>query len=410
MRKRRVVVASTLTAGLLLAACGSSGSGTASGGAEGTSPSSASFESPLKLVFLWEVAGESSVAVDDLQNGAQMAVDEINANGGVGGRPIEATRIAASPLDPQATAAAFLQALDREPSAVIGFATSAQILASNQNIVRGGVPVLTTSSSNDLRYGSTGGTDFTWVVNTTTDGVTTSASKYMTEELGLSRIGLMGTNETFGTSSIASSKAALDALGNPSVAERTYAPTATDLTEPVLAMKDAGVDGVMNWGYPNPVAVQLKQFVQNGLNVPTMTGGSAPIIANNKLADGAALASMSAALPCNPPGSDQAALSAFAQEYQQKYGETAGLLSALAHDAVYVAAAAAEKAGSPDPAAINKALADVTVTDGVVCAPEYQADGGHFLGHQVVIAQWKADGSSSTVKTYVVDPTSKAGG
>ena len=31
---------------------------------------------------------------------------------------------------------------------------------------------------------------------------------------------------------------------------------------------------LLDWGYPNPIVVQIKQFAQNGLNIPTFTEAS----------------------------------------------------------------------------------------------------------------------------------------
>ena len=57
---------------------------------------------------------------------------------------------------------------------------------------------------------------------------------------------------------------------------------------------------MIDWGYPNPVAVQLNQFVQNGINIPTVTGGAAPYIVEGGLAKGAAIQKLYSIDPCNP--------------------------------------------------------------------------------------------------------------
>ena len=74
-------------AGPLLAACGSSGSsstGSATsggGGGEGNDP--------IKLGVLFSLSGVLSIAETAMHNGALLAIDEINAAGGIGGRMIE---------------------------------------------------------------------------------------------------------------------------------------------------------------------------------------------------------------------------------------------------------------------------------------------------------------------------------
>lgn len=363
----------------------------------------------MKLVLLAEVKGESSVAADYYVNGVNLAVEEINAAGGIGGQPIELQRFAASPLDPQATNAAVLSGLDENPSAMIGLvAGGSQVQASAANIERGEVPVLVTAPPDlDSRYGGKGGSEFAWFMSPYTLDVAEAGTRFLIEELKLAEIGLMGTNETYGATSLAGSKIALDAAGQTPVAERTYPPTATDLTEQVLAMKDA--DGVVNWGYPNPVAVQLTQFEQNGLRIPTLTGATGEVVVNSGMAKGAAISQLYGIFPCNPTGSDEPKLQAFAQAYQARFGTEANSLTAIAYDAVYTIKAAIEHAGSADPGAINKALGEVTVEAGVVCASRYRADGSHAMAHETSVSSYREDGSSTVVKVYELPDLAKAG-
>lgn len=359
-------------------------------------------DEPVKIAFLWEITGESSAATSQFDNGAKIAVDAINAAGGIGGHPIETIRVP-MPLDAQRAGAAYLQALDADPTVAIGFTGVTQLLSALSNVERGGVPVLATSSGDEvLRLGNDGGSEWSWILNPPQAAVTSSAVDFATGELGHTKVGLMGTNESYGTQSIADSRAALEAKGLEPYAERNYAPDATDLTGQVLAMK--GSEIVLNWGYPNPLVVQLKQFEQAGLNIPTVTSASAGIVVSNGLISGSPIEQLYSVVPCNPSGASRPALAAFGETYQERYREAAGSLAAIAHDAVYVAAAAVNRAGSTDPAAVNEALGEVDVTEGVVCTSSYQADASHFMNHELVVVRFAADGTSTTEKTYELPP------
>jgi urea transport system substrate-binding protein len=70
-------------AGPLLAACGSDSStgATGGGGDEG--------DGPIKLGVLFSLSGVLSIAETSMHNAAMLAIDEINAAGGIGGRRIE---------------------------------------------------------------------------------------------------------------------------------------------------------------------------------------------------------------------------------------------------------------------------------------------------------------------------------
>lgn len=71
-------------AGPLLAACGSDSSTGASGGGGGDEG-----DGPIKLGVLFSLSGVLSIAETSMHNAAMLAIDEINAAGGIGGRRIE---------------------------------------------------------------------------------------------------------------------------------------------------------------------------------------------------------------------------------------------------------------------------------------------------------------------------------
>lgn len=395
-----------LCAGLLAvsvaaAACGSD---------DGTSAGGGSLDGPVRLVLLAEVAGESAYGVDDYRNGAELAVDEINDAGGIGGHEIELERIPASPVDPQDTNAAFLRALDEEPAAVFGLpGAGAQLTGIVSQVERNGVPVVVTGVGDDTsRFGSDGGSTYAWFAEPHTNAVAAVGTRYLVEELGAEEVGLLATNEAHGAASLDGAREALDDAGLEPVAERTYDPAATDLTEAVTAVRDA--DAVGDFGYPNPVAIQLREFARNGMDIPTMATGTGGIILAGGLAEGEELANLYDAVSCNPAAAgDDRALQAFVEAYQERWGTAPTTKAAVVYDTVQILAAAVEQAGSADPEAVNEALGSIEVTDGVVCAPEYRADGSHFLNHTVSIVDYEADGTARTVGTYDVEPLDEAG-
>lgn len=356
------------------------------------------------MSFLWEVGGESAMAVDDFQNAANLAIDEINAAGGIDGRTVETTRVAASPIDPQQTAGAIRQAADADPAVMVGLIVSSQAMAAAKQIDQEGKPIVVVAQPDpQLIYGAPGSTEWMWTAQPYLPNVLDALVQYLVKDKGYQKIGLMGTNESFGQTGVSSAKAAMQKLGLTPVAERLYAPDATDLSEQVLAMK--GAETVINWGYPNPLALQLKQFLQNGLNIPTYDGPSAPIVATNKLAPPEALARLSAAMPCDPGDpADRPQLKSMVDAYKARYGAQPTYSAVSAYDAVKVAAKAIDEAGSTDPKAINDALGKVKV-DGA-CG-EYRADAAHVLLHRVGITDFKADGGSKVAKVIQLPDTPK---
>jgi ABC-type branched-subunit amino acid transport system substrate-binding protein len=359
----------------------------------------------VKLAFLWEVQGESSVAINDFQNGATLAVSQINAAGGIGGKPVTDVRVSTSVLNTQAAQAAYLQAVGDNPTMMIGLAVQSQVSALGPEIDRAGIPLITTTdASAATNYAAPGTSQWTWNGKSSVDQMAATAVEYYVKDKGYTKIGVMGTNETFGNSGVAVIEATLAKYGLKPYAVAQYSPTATDLTQQVLAMK--GAQAVINWGYPNTVAVQLNQFQQNGIDLPSIGPDSAPIAIDAGLVKGAALNGLSVVESCDPespaPGTK---LAAFNTAYKAKYGTSPSQSAVVAFDDVYEAKAAILKAGSTSPAAINKAMAEITVNG---ACTTYHADPAHVMSHAAAIVAYNASGTSTTVKTYVLPPIPKA--
>jgi branched-chain amino acid transport system substrate-binding protein len=398
----RKLTVSALAAGLLLlSACGSddpaataTSTTTAKAGASGSG--SFKLDEPVKVALLWEVKGESALAIDDYQQGAELGIAAVNGDGGIGGQQIDATRVSLSGTDVQKATGQFLQAVDTDPVAIIGFPASGALLAAESNIERAGVPVLAPVSGADVvAYGSQGVSPLTWIVNIRSAQSASTAVDYFVDELGAKKIGLLGTNESYGTVSVEGSKAELKKKGLEPFAERLYSPTATDLTPQVQAMK--GADAVLHWGYPNTTALQLKQFPPNGIDIPTAAGGSGVNAVTQKLASGEAISKLYTFTACNPSATGVTSqLKDFTTAFRAKYDREPSAQAAQAYDSVLILKAAIEKARSTDPKAVNEALGSITVKG--ACSAKYKADEAHFMEHEMAIAKYAADGTAEVVK------------
>lgn len=409
MSIRRKALALIAGLAIIAAACGGSddsGSGSdttnASGGSGGSSD--ATFDGPLRIATLWEVAGESAVGIDDYENAAQLALEEINDAGGVGGHPVELMRVATPVLDFQKTQAAFLEAVDKDPSVIVGFALPAQVQATSQHITRAQIPVLiTTNGQPFLRFDSADSSPYLWGVKTYDPSIVTAGVDYFVEELGLSKIGIMATNETNGAEAVKAATAALAEHGLEPFAVAEYPPTSTDLTAQVLQMQ--GADGVVHWGFPNTVPVQLTQFLANGIDIPTMSNDSAGIAVASGLVSGEPIAKLYTTGSCNPGDPQNQVQADFAKNYKEKYGTDATVSAGIVYDAIYLAVAAAEKAGSLDPEAINDAMPDVTRDEGA-CGV-YKTDPAHMMNHEQMTSKYEVDGTSKVLDITVIPPQEK---
>ncbi|MGW3468411.1 ABC transporter substrate-binding protein [Saccharopolyspora sp. NPDC000995] len=392
-RVRRAVVAVVSSAGLVLtAACGAQSGQT--GDVE-----------QAHIAGLIEVRGDSPVALDDYNNGVQLAVDEINGAGGVLGKPLKYTRIPASVTDPQAARSAFLRAADLSPSAIVGFPGGGSLEALTRDVDGAGIPLVHLSSDGKIARGAEAGSE--WLFSVNPDDTARAANAVaLAKKLGAKRIGILATDETFGRVSTENSVAAVKAAGLELGTVRYVPPTATDLTGALLDLRDS--DAILSWTFPNVLALQLNQMMQNGLSTPVISGNSGPLVAANNLAVGPAVQNLYAVTPCAPAVGTSQKGRDFAAAYQTKYGKTPTASATQAYDAVRVLAAAMQRAGTvSDHAKIGQALREQEWNDGA-CAAAYRSDGAQFLGHQMVAEAF--NGGGSIVETYEVPALEASGG
>jgi ABC-type branched-subunit amino acid transport system substrate-binding protein len=396
-----LVVALALSA----AACGSDDKGDdASAKSDDTTAAatkdggSFTLDDPVKLALMFEVKGESAVAVDDFNNGATMAIKEINGAGGIGGKPIESFRIPASPLDPQRLGAQFLEAVDKSPTAMVGFPSSL-VAAISRNVTQSEIPIIGVSTpAPDVLAGNKGGSDWLFAMVPPQGPQGESAVRFAKEELGASKLSIIHGNEAAGTAAADAIAAKAKDVGLTISSNTASAPTVTDLTSDVIAAKDADV--IAGFLFPNPLTTLMKQLVDNGSKAKVIANSSTPLIV--PALSEAQRANLYGALPCSPASDQTDAAKVFASAYKEAYGSNPSFSAVVAYDAVHLIAKAIEHAKSADHDKVREALATGSF-DGGACQPAYKADEANVLGHQIEVVSY-ADGLGKVEQHYDIDP------
>jgi|GEM_PF-860794 len=392
------------TASLALGAVALVGTGASSGAG------SLKLSSPVKVGGAYEIAGESAVAINNFDYGVRLAVSTINKAGGIGGKPVQYVREPVSTITLGKAPGQFLNLVQQNPTVIVGLVGTAQFPVLQSDINQAKIPVLSLSPANtQALYGGPQSSQYLWFVPPSTSEDAQASVNYYVKSLKIKKVAIMGTNTSYGMTSGKDSTKQLATFGLKPVATKYHSTTATDLTSTILAVKSAGAKGILDWDYPNPLAVLLKQAPQNGLTVPTLSSGSASIVVNNKLATGSELKNLYTAPGGCAPGASGVApsLATFTKSYEAAYkGTVPDALAAAAYDSVFVYKAAVQKANSATTAKVNAALSSLKVTSGVVCGT-YQADAAHLLGHTVAFAKYTSSGTSKFLQSVTLPPLKK---
>jgi branched-chain amino acid transport system substrate-binding protein len=408
-RSSKRAVACSLALVFLAAACGDDSSTStatsttaASGGATGATNAAGTchIDRPLRFVGLAEKRGESSAAIDDFDEGWQLAVDEINAAGGVCGQKIEYTRIATSPTDANQAKNAFLSALDKKADFVSGPISSTTVLGISSDVKTAGVPVLYMATAPQAFVGAEAGSEWGFVQRPRNSGIADIVAEYAVKDLGKTKIGLLCVDQPYGTQGCDAAQKKIESLGAQVVDRETNSATATDMTSQVLAIKSKGADAVLSLNFPNPMVLFYNQAADNGFNVPIFGFTSAGIGVASGGVKPNALQNVWGTDDCAPAGDPSA--KQFADAYQAKYGKKlpgSGYTVAESYDAVKIAAQAVTTSGSLDPKKIADTMRSETF-DGV--CENYKADAGQGMHHSSVITQFDTNGLPQVRKTVAI--------
>lgn len=109
-------------------------------------PASAAVRAAVLVGVASEISGAGAAYGVDLVRGARMAADEINASGGVGGRPIVLS-VADGGTNPARAAIAMRRLALSDASVVVGGWGSSQVLASLEMSEQGGLPFVVTGAT-----------------------------------------------------------------------------------------------------------------------------------------------------------------------------------------------------------------------------------------------------------------------
>jgi branched-chain amino acid transport system substrate-binding protein len=346
---------------------------------------------PVKLVLLAETTGESTQAQADYANGAELAVDDLKGK-------VEVTRIPA-PLAASGARNALLQGFDAQPAGIIGFPASSQLVPLGPEIGQQGIPFISLSAAEEAQLGGPSGAENLFLVRPLNTLIARQEAIYVARDLKPKpkRVGLLCVDNPFGTSGCAEAKRVLEEEKIRVTVERTNATTATDLTEQAIAMED--VDVVMDFNFPNPLAVFAKQLIDNGVDIPHVDGASAGIAAQSGSVQGKAATNLTGVDDCVPTKDKRSKVKRWVREYRDKFDTDPQYNAAETYDAVQMFNAAVAKAGSTDPAAVVRELKALDYNG--ICT-RYKADDTNVLNHAADLIKFDANGAKRVVKHFTV--------
>lgn len=292
-------------------------------------------------------------------NGAEIAVSEINADGGLFGMPVELVTEVGIPTPEAAVEAASKMILTDGIIALVGPNRSAHAIPIGALAEEHSLPMITTTATNPALTDSS---DFVFMAAFTDAYQGAVMAQFAAEELGLTSVALLtqsgeiyseGISEFFVTN--------FTAAGGTIAASEFYEIVDTDFTEQLTRIAAATPEALFIAGWVQqvgPITQQARDLpLLNAAGEPTLLLGTDtwdnPILLANEDAEieGSFFSGHFSAATDKPSGK------AFVEAYQAAYGELPLGGHAVSYDATKVMLAAIERAGSLEGEAIRAQLA-----------------------------------------------------
>jgi branched-chain amino acid transport system substrate-binding protein len=321
-------------------------------------------------------------------NGAKTAVEEINAAGGVLGRKIKFVTEDGACNPTNSVGAAEKLISQQKVVALIGALCSSATGAVAEAVRKYKIPQITGVSTAE-RLTEEGNPWFFRATTTTKLNGMSLAQPLLEMSGGKKKIAFIVTSDDWGRSAVAAYGDAFRKLGASIVATEYFDRNDTDFTEHLTKIRAAAPDVIFSvGGFQNAANVTI-QARQLGINIPILGEGAFCSDSWAKLVGGFT-ANVVGILEWVPGIADEANTK-FIQNYQKAFKEIPTKFSAAGYNTMHILADAIRRAGSTDPEALRKALAE-TDYKGIMGRYRFDAKGQAY-DFDVLLVEWK-DGKS----------------
>jgi len=311
--------------------------------------------------------------------GAKLAVEEINAAGGVLGRQLELIVEDDQTLNPTTVLAFTKLADNKDIVAFLGPTRSTQIQAIAPSVLQTARPVLIGGTDPNL---TKSGNPWLFRFRPNDTYTARAMAAFGTEKLGKQKWAIVHATDAFGTNAKSLFTEALKARGITPVMTEGQPNSSPDYTAVALAVKQSGADILATFITFEPdVAIFARQLRQLGVNVVWLGSPSITTTTARKLA-GPALYGTYAVADFHPDANAEA--KAFAAKYAALYKTTPDFFASWPYDAVHVLAKAITAAGDTAPEKIRQALLATKAYRGVEGTYNFDANGDGLHGYNIV--------------------------
>ncbi len=336
-----------------LAACSDDGGD--SGDDAGTNDDNAE---TIKIGHFASLTGPTATFGQQTQQGIALAVEELNAKGGVLGKQVELIAEDTRSMTQDASFAAEKLIGSDKVKVLLGEVSSSLSLAAAPIAERQKVPMITPASTNPKVTVDANGEARKYIFRICfIDPFQGKVmAKFAKENLNATRVAILKDNANDYSVGLARNfNETFAAMGGEIIEEQAYEAGQVDFKSQLTAIKATNPDAIYVPGYYTEVSLIAVQARELGITVPLLGGDGWD---SPKLTEGSAKEALEGTFFSNHYSVEDtsAVVRAFTDRFNKKYGEQPGAMAALGYDAMMIAAHVMEEAKSTDAEAIVAGL------------------------------------------------------
>lgn len=332
---------------------------------------SAAAQETVKVGLVAALSGQSAKSGEAITRGLQVAIDEINAAGGVLGKKVELVRrddesnpakglVAARELVQREKVAVFFGGIDTPVSmAIVPFANASKVPF--VSVWAAGTPITRNGAAENYVFRVSA-----------VDELVDEAMVAQAAKKGATKFGLMLINNPWGESNEAGLKKALAAKGLAVAGIEKFGNDDVDMVPQLTRLREGGADALFLVANVQPAAQVTKALDRMSWNVPVVShwgpaGGRFAELGGARAETVDMVQTYSFSGTLSPKGEKVlAALKAKYPEVKTLADVTPAVGIANAYDAMHLTALALAKAGSTDGAAVRKAFHEIGPYEGLI--------------------------------------------
>lgn len=342
---------------------------------------------PIKIGAIFAVTGPASFLGAPEAKTVEMIVEEVNAKGGILGRPVEVI-IKDSGANPEKAISFAKQLIEEEQvAAIIGPSTSGESMQIKELCQKAGTPLLSCAAAEAIVDPVA-----SYVFKTPQKDSYVARWIFETmQDMDINKIGVVAANTGFGNAGKGQLEKYAPEYGIEILIAETYDSAATDLTSVLTKLKAQGVDAVVNWSIVPAQSIVPKNMKQLGMDIPLFQSHG---FGNIKYVEAAGKAAEGIIFPCGRllvaeklPDSDpqKETLVEYKTNYESKYNEAVSTFGGHAYDALMIVLEAIKNAGSAERSAIRDAVENIDAFPGTGGVFDFSPEDHNGLGMDSII-------------------------